>query len=243
MQPKTLGQFKVLIFDVYGTLMDWETGIFDALRPLLERARSSWSKEEALTAFFSVEKDLQVQHPGMLYSVLLSAVHGALANRIGTTSTPTEDEAFGRSIAQWPVFPDTVSALAKLKKYYKLVVLSNVDNYSFNTYTRPVLESGGGVFDLVMTAQDLGAYKPDPANFEAALRAISTQLSVEKEEVLVTAISLTHDHEPANALGISSAWIERENALIGVDSNATYDFKFKTLGEMAEAREELCDLR
>ncbi|KAI5121713.1 hypothetical protein M0805_002106 [Coniferiporia weirii] len=237
MQPKTLDQFEALVFDVYGTLMDWETGLFDALQPLLSRAQSTWSKEEALTAFASVEKDLQTQHPDMLYSTLLGTVHNAFATRLGAPSSPAEDRAFGRSITQWPVFPDTVAALARLKRHYKLIVLSNVDNESFDTFTRPVLEPEGGIFDLVLTAQDLGTYKPDPANFEAALRAISAQLGIEREKVLVTAQSLFHDHEPANALGLSSAWIDREGAAIGVDSSATYDFKFATLGEMAEERE------
>ncbi|EJD06645.1 HAD-like protein [Fomitiporia mediterranea MF3/22] len=236
MQPKTLNQFEALIFDVYGTLVDWETGIYVALQPVLRRANSPFSKKDALLAFAAVEKDLQVQHPDMLYNELLAAVHKAFATRLGTSSTSEEDTAFGRSIELWPIFPDTVAALALLKKYYKLVVLSNVDNHSFNTFTRPTLESGGGTFDIVLTAQDLGAYKPDPANFEAALKTIEEKLGVKKEKVLVTANSLFHDHEPANALGICSAWIERNDATIGTDSQATYDFRFKTLGEMAEAR-------
>ena len=218
---------------------DWENGIYNALQPLLQRADSTFSKKEALVAFASVEKDLQVQHPDMLYSDLLAAVHAALASRLGTSTTPAEDTAFGRSIELWPVFPDTVAALAQLKKYYKLVVLSNVDNHSFNTFTRPLLEAGGGTFDIVLTAQDLGAYKPDPANFQAALKTIEEKLGIKKDKVLVTANSLFHDHGPANALGICSAWIDREGATIGVDSQATYDFRFKTLGEMAAARESL----
>ena len=253
MKTKTLDQFDALIFDVYGTLIvcveyqlhsyassdhmfqDWESGIFTALQPILQRANSSFSRKDALLAFFSVEKDLQVQHPTMRYSELLAAVHSAFATRLGTTSTPDEDKTFGASIADWPAFPDTTEALASLKKHYKLIVLSNVDNHSFNTFSRPILESKGGTFDIVLTAQDLGAYKPDPANFKAALKAIEEKLGIGKDKVLVTANSLFHDHEPANALGISSAWIDREGATIGVDlsSTATYDFRFKTLGEMA----------
>ncbi|KAL5526787.1 hypothetical protein ACEPAF_8512 [Sanghuangporus sanghuang] len=240
MKSKTLHQYDALIFDVYGTLIDWETGIYTALKPVLERASSSFSRRDALLAFFSVEKDVQVQHPTMPYNELLAAVHSTFATRIGTASTPEENDAFGGSIAKWPAFPDTAEALASLKKHYKLIVLSNVDNHSFNTFSRPILESKGGTFDIVLTAQDLGAYKPDPANFKAALKAIEEKFGIGKEKVLVTANSLFHDHEPANALGICSAWIEREAATIGVDSgsSATYDFRFKTLGEMAEAREK-----
>lgn len=175
----------------------------------------------------------------MLYSDLLAAVHATFATRLGTSSTPAEDVLFGQSIANWPIFPDTAQALAELKKHYKLVVLSNVDNHSFGTFTRPVLEAVGGTFDLVLTAQDVGSYKPDPANFQAVLKAVQEKFGIGKERVLVTANSLFHDHEPANALGIASAWIDRSGASIGISSSATYDFHFNTLGEMAEARAKL----
>lgn len=215
-------------------------GISNALQPILIRTGSSWTKEEALLAYSSVEKDLEVQHPDMLYTDLLAEVHKAIATRLGVQSTPEEDKAFGRSLAQWRVFPDTVEALAILKKYYKLIVLSNVDNNTFNTYTRPALEprGEGTIFDLIITAQDNKVYKPDPAAYEAALRTISEKLAIPKEKVLVTAQSLTHDHVPANALGIASCFIDREGAYMGLDSHATYDFSFKTLAEMAAAREK-----
>lgn len=191
-----------------------------------------------MLAYSSVEKDLEVQHPDMLYTDLLAEVHKAIATRLGVQSTPEEDKAFGRSLAQWRVFPDTVEALAILKKYYKLIVLSNVDNNAFNTYTRPALEprGEGTIFDLIITAQDNKVYKPDPAAYEAALRTISEKLAIPKEKVLVTAQSLTHDH--VHALGIASCFIDREGAYMGLDSHATYDFSFKTLAEMAAAREK-----
>lgn len=184
--------------------------------------------------------DLEAQNPGMLYNELLATIHKTLATRLGTSSTPDEDATFGLSISKWPTFPDTVAALATLKKYYKLVVLSNVDNKSFNTFTRPILEAGGGTFDIVLTAEDIGSYKPDTANFKAALKAIEDQFGIPKEKVLVTANSLYHDHGPANLLGISSSWIERDaHPKIGDLSLTTYDFHFKTLGEMAGEREKL----
>jgi len=239
MQPKTLGQFKALVFDVYGTLVDWESGIYNGLKPLLDRVDSKWTKQEALIAFESVEKDLQVQNPSLPYNELLAETHKAFASRLDSTSTPEEDSTFGHSISHWNVFPDTVAALAKLKKYYRLMVLSNVDNASFNTFTRPLLEPEGlgTIFDLVMTAQDVGAYKPDPAMLQSALNALDRDFSIKAEEVLMTAESLFHDHKTANALRVNSAWIERPGAYLGMDNTATFDFKFSTLGEMADARE------
>ncbi|THG93232.1 hypothetical protein EW026_g7953 [Hermanssonia centrifuga] len=160
-------------------------------------------------------------------------------------SSPTrglteEDVAFGKSIPRWPVFPDTIPALATLSKHYKLTVLSNVDHASFSG-TRAILERSDPAhpfaFDAVYTAQDIGSYKPDPANFEYALRKLDEQFGIRKEEVLCVAASLTHDHVPANRLGIRSVYIDREGAAIGKDGAAKYDWKFATLGEMAEAVE------
>lgn len=256
MQQKRLDQYKVLVFDVYGTLIvsccvvclysllmieleDWNSGMYEALLPLLGRAKSGWSKNEALIALINIEVDKIMQHPGWAYPEILKVSHKALGEGLGVTTTEEEDALFASSLAKWKPFPDTVAALAKLKKYYKLVVLSNVDNKSFHTFTRPVLEEGGGTFDLVLTAQDIGSYKPDPANLHAALKAIETQFDISKEQVLVTAHALTADHEPANALGIASAWIERDGAVTHGSSTATYDFTFKTLGDMATAREDL----
>lgn len=213
--------------------------MFEALEPLFERAKPSWSKNEAIVAFMNIENDKIMQHPGMLYVDILKISHNALAKGLGVETSEEEDEYFASSIGRWKPFPDTVAALAKLKKYYKLVVLSNVDNKSFHTFTRPALEEGGGAFDLILTAQDIGSYKPDPANLQAALRAIESQFGIPKEQVLVTAHALSADHEPANALGVDSAWIERDGTLTHGSSTATYDFRFKTLGDMADAREAL----
>ena len=258
MQQKRLDQYKALVFDVYATLIvgcilecqiyapvhpvipkDWNTGMFEALQPLLERANSNWSKKEALVALINIEVDKIMQHPDMLYINVLKISHHALAQGLGVGTTDEEDALFASSIAKWKPFPDTVAALAKLKKYYKLVVLSNVDNETFHTFTRPVLEAEGGTFDLVLTAQDIGSYKPNPANLQAALNSIQSQFGISKEQVLVTAHALTADHEPANALGVDSAWIERDGSLTHDSSTATYTFSFKTLGDMAEAREAL----
>ncbi|EPQ52135.1 HAD-like protein [Gloeophyllum trabeum ATCC 11539] len=260
-EPK-LTQFKALLFDVYGTLVDWETGIYDRLKPLLERANKPWSKKEALTAFYSVERDLQAQNPGMLYADLLAKGHaefesrlkggGSAAPAVTTESDPStsasgsrsgdgsadedaEHIAFGQSIKDWPIFPDTIPALSMLSETYKLVVLSNVDRTSF-AHTRAALEGPGHfTFDLVITAQDVGSYKPSLANFEYALKEIKEKFGIDKDGVLVVANSLAHDHVPANALGIASCWIERPGATMGQDAKARHVFDFKTLGDMADA--------
>ncbi len=146
----------------------------------------------------------------MIYSALLAHVHAKLAAQLSFPTTPELDKAFGQSVRTWKPFPDTCAALAKLSKHYKLVVLSNVDRETFG-YTQKVLESEGGRFSLVVTAQDVGSYKPDERNFRFALREIQERFEIGEGEVLVTAQSLRHDHEPANKLGLSSSYIARES--------------------------------
>ncbi|CAE6409274.1 unnamed protein product [Rhizoctonia solani] len=260
-ENKKLSDFKVLNFDVFGTLIDWESGVVDGLEPLLARSSetSKWTRREKLDAFEEVEAGLQRQHPDMIYSDILANTHNGLAAKLGIETTPELDKAFGQSIRNWTPFPDTCAALAKLSKYYKLAVLSNVDNETFQytikrleseggkfsqvvspnspSTTSWLLESEGGKFSQVVTAQDVGSYKPDERNFLHALREIKNNFGVEKEEVLVTAQSLFHDHAPANKLGLKSAWIARENVTIGRNSPASYTFKFITLGAMADAAE------
>ncbi|CEL57945.1 hypothetical protein RSOLAG1IB_02690 [Rhizoctonia solani AG-1 IB] len=237
-ENKKLSDFRVLNFDVYGTLIDWESGVIDGIEPLLRQSSetSKWTRREKLDAFEEVEGELQRQHPDMIYSDILANTHKGLAAKLGIESKPELDQAFGQSIRNWAPFPDTCTALAKLSKYYKLAVLSNVDNETFK-HTIQKLESEGAKFSQVVTAQDVGSYKPDERNFLYALKEIKKNFGVEKEEVLVTAQSLFHDHAPANKLGLKSSWIARENVTIGRNSPASYTFKFVTLGAMADAAE------
>ncbi|KAF8707651.1 HAD-like protein, partial [Rhizoctonia solani] len=237
-ENKKLSDFKVLNFDVYGTLIDWESGVIDGIEPLLNRSNetSKWTRREKLDAFEEVESELQRQHPDMIYSDILANTHKGLAARLGVESTPELDQEFGQSIRNWRPFPDTCAALVKLSKYYKLAILSNVDNETFK-HTVQKLESEGAKFSQIVTAQDVGSYKPDERNFLYALKEIKKNFGIEKEEVLVTAQSLFHDHAPANNLGLKSSWIARENVTIGRNSPASYTFKFVTLGAMADAAE------
>ncbi|CAL1699592.1 unnamed protein product [Somion occarium] len=282
MSDFTLTKYKALLFDVYCTLVDWETGIYENLKPMLERINSPLkdNKKEALSAYFSVETDLQAKYPTMLYAELISRAHAELSvrlkgepshaetvpktaiaassahNVIGLndltitavgTSTFTETEldphgaehvAFGKSIASWPVFPDTIAALAYLSTKFKLAVLSNVDKESFSG-TRAVLETSDPQhqfkFDAVYTAQDIGSYKPDLANFKYALAKLKEEFGIEKDEVIMVAGSLGHDHLPANALGIASVFIDRHAISLNIGVDAKYDAKYETLGAFAEA--------
>ena len=232
-----LGDFKVLTFDCYGTLIDWETGILGALAPLVAKARVRPSREEVLETYGAIEFDQERATPAMPYSQLLSFVYKRLAEKWGATVTNEEANIFGASVPDWPAFADTVDALAYLKRHYRLVILSNVDRISFRSSNARLKVE----FDAIYTAQDIGSYKPDMRNFEYLLRRLREDFGLEKSDVLHTAQSLFHDHEPAQRLGLASAWIDRRHAQEGwgatkapADTPA-YDFRFESMGALAEA--------
>ncbi len=251
-----LKDFDVLSFDCYGTLIDWESGIYSALKPLLSRGgvNSSQpddaategrglsrtdvvlSRDAVLEAFGRLETRQQEKTPEMLYPELLVAVHRQLAIEWGVAADLAEDAAFGRSIADWPAFPDTVEALRYLQQHFRLIILSNVDRSSFAA-TNDRLKVA---FDAVYTAQDIGSYKPDQRNFHYLVDRVAEQ-GIAKERILHVAQSLFHDHVPAQALGIASAWIDRRHDASGwgatapVSPDVRYNFRFTSLGALADA--------
>jgi 2-haloalkanoic acid dehalogenase type II len=240
---RRLTEFKVLTFDCYGTLIDWETGIWDALQPLLMANPSArLTRAAALAAFGEVETAEQERSPRALYPDILASTHRELAGRCGLSTTPELDAEFGASIPHWPAFADTAGALHALKARYRLVILSNVDRRSIAATNRKL----GVVFDAIYTAEDIGSYKPSPRNFHYMLDRLAADFGLSPTDVLHTAQSLYHDHVPAKAIGLASAWIDRQGlsrggswgATAAVKDRPAVDFTFLTLGAMAEAADE-----
>ncbi|KAH8897450.1 haloacid dehalogenase [Thozetella sp. PMI_491] len=232
-----LADFKVLTFDVYGTLIDWEGGMLTALEPLLgaENA-SSYTPKQTFDILHELESEQQAKTPEMQYSDLLTTIHPGIAEKLGLPKPSAEEsKAFGDSVGKWPAFPDTVDALRRLAKHYKLVILSNVDRASFAGTNSGPLQ--GHPFDLIVTAQDVGSYKPDPRNFKYMLEKVKEAFDVDRDQVLQTAQSQFHDHHPAKAAGMKSSWIVRPGKIMGNREQQLYDWKFDTLGEMADALE------
>src|SRR5271170_8491346 len=232
----SLSQFEVLSFDCYGTLIDWETGTIDARKLLAERAKRNLTRNQILEAHARHESSQQRQTPAMRYRDLLSIVYKRLAEEWGVAATHEECVEYGRSIGDWPAFPDSVAALQYLKKRFKLVILSNVDNESFaHSNKRLAVE-----FDAVYTAEDIGAYKPSARNFEYMLEKLA-QLGVARDKILHTAESVFHDHKPANDFKLKSCWIYRRHADEGFGATMRpgdtpkVDFKFNSLADMVEA--------
>lgn len=237
---RDLRRYRVLTFDCYGTLIDWEAGIWDAFQPLISvSGRSDVQRKDVLEAFARFENRLESEAPGIPYPEVLTGVHRAVAEHFQLQTSPVLDSEFGQSVPNWPAFPDTADALRFLKKRYQLVILSNVDRKGFAASRRKL----GVDFDAVYTAQDIGSYKPAPANFEYLLEHLRSDLELEKDEVLHTAQSLFHDHRPAMSFGLATAWIDRQRlsqsgqwgATARLDEIPKTDFVFHSMAEMAAA--------
>ena len=229
-----LSDFKALSFDCYGTLIDWETGLLEALRPLRERV--GIGDDELLEAYGEAEHAIEVEFPGLVYSQLLEKIHAALCRRFGVPENVEEAAKLGASVGDWPAFPDTPEALRYLKQHFKLIILSNVDQVSFAGSNKRL----GVEFDHILTAQDIGSYKPYLRNFEYLIAHLAVD-GIDKAALLHVAQSLFHDHVPANRMRIASAWIDRRHdkagggATVVPDPMPHYDFRFNSMRELADA--------
>jgi putative hydrolase of the HAD superfamily len=234
-----LPDFKALTFDCYGTLIDWESGMIAALAPLTRRISRPLTRDAILEAHARHESLQQAQTPATRYRDLLPVVYRRLAEEWGAPVSWSECAAYGRSVKDWPPFSDTVAALQHLKRHFKLVILSNVDNESFAASNDKLQVA----FDAVYTAEDCGSYKPSGRNFEYMLAKLST-LGIERHEILHTAESLFHDHSPANRIGLASCWIYRRHGREGFGATVNpgempkVDFRFNNMADMVKAHRE-----
>jgi 2-haloacid dehalogenase len=219
--------------------------MFEALKPLVSKVGRPLSRDEVLQAHARHEAAQQLTTPTRLYKALLAVVHKRLAEEWGVPVSWEECVAYGRSIRDWPPFRDSADALQHLKKHYKLVILSNVDNESFSFSNEKLKVQ----FDAIFTAEDIGSYKPSPRNFDYMLEKLKAY-GIEKNEILHTAESLFHDHKPANDFGLASCWIHRRHAQEGFGaamnpgSVPRHDFRFVSMADLANAhRDEVRGLR
>jgi len=205
-------RFKVLTFDCYGTMIDWETGIFSALRPILA-AHDQEISDSALLELYS-ELELKAESGEFLrYRDVLQSVVRGFGKRLGFSPTDAEARSLPESLACWQPFPDTVEALRKLKSRYQLAVMSNVDDELFAS-TAPKL---GVAFDHVITAQQAGCYKPCIRMFKLA----EDRIGVNREQWLHVGQSIYHDVIPAQSLGIATVWVNRPSPRPGAGAAKT----------------------
>lgn len=233
-----LTAYDALSFDCYGTLIDWEAGIAAVLGPWARRNDPSITDEQVLVAYSENEADVEREAPTTLYPDVLREAFRRTGQVLGFDVTDEDADALGTSVPDWPAFADSVDALTRLKRHYKLIILSNIDRESFAASNRRLQVE----FDEIITAQDVGSYKPNPANFAALLTRVDEIGSTGR--LLHVAQSLFHDHVPRKQVGLPSVWINRRHAQPGWGATpdprvaVTPDLEFPSMAAFADAADE-----
>jgi 2-haloacid dehalogenase len=231
-----LSDFDALSFDCYGTLIDWEAGIAAVLRSWADAHGLPMRDEQLLTAYSTHEARAEVEHPTDLYPRILARAMRGLGAELGVPVSDDEAESFAVSVPDWPAFADSAEALTRLSQRYKLIILSNVDRTSFAGSNKRL----GVTFTSILTAEDIGSYKPSPRNFEALARE-AERLGVADGTLLHVAQSRFHDHVPAKAAGLPTVWINRRHDNPGwgatpqPQAEVAPDWTFTSMGAFADA--------
>ena len=206
-----LTDFDVLTFDMIGTLIDFESGVLNFLRPRLLRAKHELSDTELLETYANVQGEVRKSAPQLLFSERLPKIWEGIAAHYGVAVGAGDGPAFVRSARQWPAFPDSAAALADLKRHFRfLVVVTNGDRVS----ARVMAETLGSPFSEIITEEDMGLAKPDPRAFQHFIAHLE-RLGVKRERILHVAQSQYHDIGAARDAGLATAWIYRRHGQKG----------------------------
>jgi putative hydrolase of the HAD superfamily len=226
-------RYRALSFDCYGTLIDWETGIVQSLQPWQAWRGVDATADVLLESFARHESDVEAEQPALVYPLVLGETLRRMAAELGSSASGDECTEFGASVGSWPAFADTAAALRRLQQRYRLIIVSNVDRVSFARSNRRL----GVEFDLVVTAEDAGSYKPAPGHFDLLFAQLSS-VGVDRAELLHVAQSLFHDHQPARRLGLPSVWIDRRGGRTGGATrpvDVEVPLRYTSLDEFADA--------
>jgi 2-haloacid dehalogenase len=225
----SFASIRLITFDCYGTLIDWENGMLAALRPMLSRASQKIADEEVLALYGEVEAEIEAG-PYLPYRTVLAQVAQGIGQRTGVNISEDDGRVFAESLTRWKPFPDTLSALQAMAKKFRLAIISNVDDDLFAETRKKFAPVE---FDFVITAQQMQAYKPSLKNFEEAIR----RSGLSKDQILHVGQSIYHDIEPANTLGIVNAWVNRLSIRAGAGpvklGTGKPTYEVRTLAELS----------
>lgn len=220
---------RLITFDCYGTLIDWENGMLAALRPLLSRNGRNVPDLQILELYGEIEAELE-SGPYLPYRQVLAEAAREMGRRLNKEISAEEGSAFAESLTRWKPFIDTLPALQSMGRRFRLGIISNVDDDLF-AETRKKLAPVE--FDFVVTAQQMQGYKPAHRNFEEAIR----RSGLSKDQILHAGQSLYHDIAPANALGIRNVWVNRPSIRAGSGAakpgTAIPTYEVSTLAELS----------
>ena len=195
---------KFVTFDVYGTLIDWETGAFDAFAKEAERDGFTIDRDELIPLFHEIQQQIQAGSYE-LYAEVLRRTAVEISKRLGWPLEPSRSGFLPDSVQRWPPFKETNAQLDRFAKKFDIGLVSNVDDKLLGL-TRRHFRSD---FDLVVTAQQVRSYKPDPAHFKECERRIGG-----KKGWVHVAASYYHDVEPCIKLKVPVIWVNRKKEVL-----------------------------
>ena len=199
MSTLSTDEYDVLIFDCYGTLVDWQTAISSYWQSVLTK-HDAHVTDEFLLSFHAQWEPVE-QNAGGLYRDVLKRVMNRLGDRLAFTPSAEELDGFVDSLANSRPFDDSIEAIEKLKEHFELAIVSNTDLDLLKQTLNPFTVE----FDYLCTADQTGAYKPTEEMMSQAM----TLIGPDKRKLHV-AQSLFHDIKPANDLSNDSVWINRD---------------------------------
>lgn len=224
-------KFKAVTFDCYGTLIDWETGITQVVRPWIDAINPAIPTDLVITSFALHQAKHQQTRPTVLYPEVLARTWKDIERTFGWNENPAHAAAFSASVPDWPPFADTVESLKYLARFYKLVILSNVDNASLEGTVRRQLEVP---FETTVTAEDVASYKPGLPHFTRAFEQLAAK-GIAKDEILHVAQSKHHDIKPGRDLGLTTVWVNRRHDRPGSGATLATDAEpHLTVNSLAE---------
>jgi len=220
---------RAISFDCYGTLIDWESGILSALSPVLTKHGVEVEGNAVLEAYAKIESTIEAG-PYKPYRLILHEAMAGLGKALSFEPSQQELSTLHDSLKNWPPFNDTVRSLEALHRHFKLAIFSNIDDGLFTLSNKHLKVE----FDYIITAAQVGAYKPSLSVFNYALE----KTGYAKDEVLHVAQSLYHDHVPAKKLGFNTVWINRRKGITGSgatpEATATPDLEFPDLASFVQ---------
>lgn len=232
----TLQTYRIMTFDVVGTLIDFEAGVLRYIRDVGGAVASDLNDQMILEAF-AVSEDVQHQaHPNLPFPAMMEPIYRDMAEKLNLPLAKDEAKNFRQSIPEWPAFPDAVDALGRLKERFRLVALTNSDNWALGHFKKTL----GEPFHDTVTAEDVGCNKPDPQVF-AYCRGRQSHLGFRLGDYLHVAQSQYHDICVAKRLGFATCWIERRRGQEGFGATPVPDkvaeptYHFTNLTELADA--------
>jgi putative hydrolase of the HAD superfamily len=235
-QARPLAAYHWLTFDVVGTLIDFERGILDFVEEIARITGTDLRPEQVLETFGRAEDEQQRLTPELPFTQMLDPIYQRVAGELGLPTAAEYGVALRESIRTWPAFPDAPEALAELGRRYRLVALTNADNWAL----RQMAATLGDPFDDAVTAEDVGVNKPDPRVFVHCAERQRVH-GYAPEDWLHVAQSQYHDIAAASRLGVSTCWIERRAGQNGFGATPAPeqvtkpDYRFTSLHELAVA--------